>query len=65
MIDFQKLKRNGWELFQQPTYMEVIPQDDNKEHLAGDECWCKPKVEKIEDGNPPLLISHNALDKRG
>ena len=44
--------------------MEIVPQDDVQEHLAGDECWCNPKVEHVEDGTPDTIIDHYASDGR-
>lgn len=48
-----------WEDFGE--YVEVVPTNDIKQHFAGDECWCKPTVER-EQGSRPL-ISHNASGK--
>lgn len=58
------LVRTGWEVHDQGQYMEVLPQDDLKEHLAGDECWCKPRIESVLDGQPDKIIIHEALDGR-
>ncbi len=36
---------------------EVTPVGDLKPHVAGEDCWCKPK---LDDG----VLVHNAMDKR-
>lgn len=59
--------RTGWEMWERGTFNEVLPQDDLKEHLLGDECWCNPKVEHVEGvpaGGVDVLITHNSADKR-
>lgn len=61
-------KRTGWHVITYGTYdctplfVDVSPQDDKKDHLAGDECWCIPRVLREIDALP--VISHNSLDKR-
>ena len=52
----------GWYSMERPTYMEVLPVHDVREHYAGDECWCIPTVEIIEGGKPDRIISHNKND---
>lgn len=46
------------------TYFEILPQDDIREHFAGDECWCNPRIEYEPDGQPDQMIVHNAKDNR-
>ena len=53
-------KSTAWRSEDYGTYWEVIPVDDSRMHLAGDECWCNP--ETLEDERP--IISHRALDGR-
>lgn len=40
----------------------VLPYRDLKEHEDGERCWCKPKVERYNNGN--TLIVHNSADGR-
>lgn len=60
-----KLKRTGWIVSDRDTFVEVWPQDDDKEHLLGDECWCIPRTEELkpEYSARPIVI-HNAIDGR-
>lgn len=58
MIEF---RRTGWEVWDMVIYVEVLPQDDIKEHWAGDECWCNPSIEPVNDRK---LIAHYAADGR-
>lgn len=56
----------NWQVNEVGEFVEVVPIGDDKEHLLGDECWCKPEVineEDIINFNRPV-ISHNALDGR-
>lgn len=53
-----------WQSTEHLTYMEVTPVDDIKEHYAGDECWCTPRVENIAGGKPDTMIVHNSADNR-
>lgn len=39
-------------------YVEVTPIGDTKQHNAGDECWCSPKVIREKNNRP--VISHQA-----
>lgn len=59
----QKTNAN-WQSTEQETFIEILPIGDLKMHLFGDECWCTPRVEKVEGGKPDTLIIHEALDKR-
>lgn len=58
-------KRTGWIVSDKQTFVEVWPQDDLKEHMLGDECWCDPKVKRLkpEYSARPMII-HNAVDNR-
>lgn len=58
------LKRNNWAYWDRGIFSEVLPQDDDKEHALGDECWCNPRTEYMPDGQPDTLIVHNAIDGR-
>lgn len=54
----------GWELKRTIQYLEIIPRDDKKEHYAGDECWCMPRIEYELGCMVEMIILHNALDGR-
>lgn len=56
------LKRTGWDVVVYEPFVEVVPQDDTKEHVVGDECWCGPKVSNDPDSLP--VIAHNSADGR-
>jgi hypothetical protein len=45
----------GWRLLETP--LEVVPLDDLREHIEGDGCWCRPRV---DEG----VIVHNSADGR-
>jgi hypothetical protein len=71
-----QLKRTGWQLYYwqkggvplSDRYMEIVPQDDLEEHGAGDECWCRPKVEyrdsETGDEYDSPIITHHSADGR-
>lgn len=59
-----ELKRTGWETWDRGSFMEVLPQDDLKEHWLGDECWCNPRLEEVEGGMPNIMIVHSSADQR-
>ncbi len=49
-------------------YVQIIPQNDEKEHVGiGGTCWCKPSVEvNFKNGvevSPPI-VKHNSADMR-
>lgn len=48
---------SNWKAEDFGQYVEVVPINDIKSHYAGDECWCEPEVERVEDGRP--VITHN------
>lgn len=50
-----------WQSVDQDEYVEILPLDDDKEHWAGDECWCQPTVDRQEVR--PIII-HNSADGR-
>jgi hypothetical protein len=73
MVDHMQFKRTGWQLYYWKKngelltnrYMEIVPQDDLREHVAGDECWCNPKIENYdpdanEEYNSPIITHHSA-----
>lgn len=43
------------------TY-HVLPVNDLKDHEDGLYCWCKPTVERFDNGN--VMVSHNSADGR-
>lgn len=56
-------KRNGWGvIWRTRTWCEVVPLDDLKEHLMGDECWCDPNVLYFSKGG--IEIDHISADGR-
>lgn len=57
-------KRISWESIDMGLYFEITPVGDLKEHYAGDECWCEPRIEYVPDGTPDRMIIHNAADNR-
>lgn len=63
-MNIQELKRNNWAMFDRGDFIEVLPQDDDKVHFLGDECWCNPRIEYVPGGKPEVLIIHEALDGR-
>jgi len=56
--------KKGWFNRIHLTFVEVIPLNDTREHLLGDECWCGPRLEKVPYGRPDLMIVHHSNDKR-
>lgn len=42
-------------------YIEVRPQTDTKQHLAGDECWCKPLIDR-DNGRPIIIHKERDMD---
>jgi len=72
------MKNTDWHVEYKGSFFEVLPDDDTKEHLLGDECWCKPKVQRSVRPNKYLrntpfeipghfdqpVIVHNSHDKR-
>ena len=55
---------DNWGVYVNPSYVEVLPIEDDKDHYAGDECWCNPKVIKVPGGQPPIMVVHEAHDGR-
>lgn len=67
-----------WEVQFNGAFFEVIPVDDSKDHLLGDECWCQPRTERSLQPNKYLrntsfdfpqkfaqpVIVHKSHDKR-
>jgi hypothetical protein len=48
--------------------LNVIPENDDRQHVFEADCWCKPDVRwQLDDGeiiqNGPLIV-HNAADCR-
>ncbi len=39
----------------------IMPVNDRKEHVQGDSCHCKPRIEKVDDNR---IIVHNSYDCR-
>lgn len=56
------IKRTGWNWYKRSGFDEIVPQDDTKEHLLGDECWCKPQT-RLDPKYQPQIV-HNSADKR-
>jgi hypothetical protein len=53
------MSRTQWKSEDVGGYVEVTPVHDNKQHYAGDECWCNPKTEYIEG---KAMIVHHLYD---
>lgn len=68
----------NWNVQFNGSFFEVVPVDDLKEHGAGDECDCNPKVERSmrvhrllkgtifdvpKELEQPIII-HNSFDQR-
>ena len=50
----------GWLTIKAGSHAHVVPLNDEKEHLIGDQkCWCNPEFD--EEHN---MIIHNAADGR-
>ena len=54
---------SNWARIETPkdTY-HVLPVGDIKDHEDGLMCWCKPVIERYDNGNS--MVSHNAADGR-
>jgi len=48
------------------THVHVLPIDDTREHVESAECWCQPKVSKVENfaGGYGYVLTHNSADGR-
>mgnify|MGYP006952669854 CR=1 FL=1 len=55
------IKRTGWNIHDLGDFMDIVPQDDLKEHFLGDECWCTPEVDYV---NGYAMFTHQAADDR-
>lgn len=60
------LNSKEWGLYEHKTagftdIISIIPENDNKEHILGRECHCKPSIENVDGVE---LIKHNSFDKR-
>lgn len=53
-------QKGKWLAIDHITFVEVVPETDDKQHGLGDECWCNPKVEQTVGMVKPL-ISHYSL----
>lgn len=42
------------------AHYHVIPEDDLREHIDSESCWCKP----TEDAQEAYVIHHHSLDGR-
>jgi hypothetical protein len=65
MADNRFVYRNKvWQAVEYLTFVEVVPVDDDREHLLGDECWCNPTVEIAPNEFAKSLITHHSHDGR-
>lgn len=53
------MSKTKWRSEDVGGYVEVTPLADVKQHYAGDECWCNPKTEYIDD---KAMIVHHLFD---
>lgn len=53
--------KKNWSSFDRGQFVEVLPNNDIKEHYLGDECWCNTTIEYIRG---KALITHNSMDGR-
>ena len=43
------------------TTINIVPVNDRKEHVMGEECWCRPSVDHTKYS---VTYTHNSLDRR-
>ena len=48
------MNNHDWIVDFNGSFFEVLPVNDTKKHLLGDECWCKPRVERSVTPNKYL-----------
>ena len=54
----------GWEIkTHMPYFIEVLPINVTKDHLLGDECWCKLRIDRPATSFMPIIV-HASNDKR-
>lgn len=60
---------NGWRRADRPassTTVHVLPIDDTRDHVETPQCWCRPRVERVETylGGWGTVITHHSADGR-
>ena len=54
----------GWQSIDYYDFIDVVPVFDLQDHFMGDECWCKPRVNRYPENPAVPIITHNSADKR-
>jgi len=56
----------GWRRKDHDPHVHVLPLDDTREHVERADCWCGPKVEKVETntGGWGYVVTHKSADGR-
>lgn len=58
---YEEVSDANWLIEDLGQYLEIIPQDGIKKHLAGDECSCAVRT-LYEDGDRPIIL-HTMFSK--
>jgi hypothetical protein len=68
MVKGKGWERVGWRRVDEKLAgdVHVLPINDTREHVESPQCWCRPKVQKIETvvGGWGHVITHNSKDGR-